>query len=57
MIKIIRQRRKVKSSSKTKIKKFKDEHNIAKESNQEQGANLQQIMIELLKLLLRDSNI
>ena len=38
-------------------KKFKDEHNIVKESEQEQGANMQQIMKELLKILLRERNI
>ena len=36
---------------------FKDEKNVVKNSKQEQGANLQPINIELLKILLRDSNI
>ena len=38
-------------------KKFKYEQNIVKESNQEQVSILQQVLIELLKLLLRESNI
>ena len=38
-------------------KKFKHEQNVDKESKQDQGANLNQVILELLKLLLRENNI
>ena len=38
-------------------KKFKDEQNEYRETKQEQGSNLKQVILELLKLLLRGIDI
>ena len=46
-----------KNLKKNKTKKFKVEQNEDREPKQEQGSNINQVIIELLKLLLRENNI
>ena len=47
----------VKNDNSIAIAELKDEHDIVKESNQEQGASLKLVILEFLKLILKENSI